>query len=73
MRRTYTIRYIMTPHDSDRFIDVIAGNKAEAYDIAVYEAIPAKEGSLPYAARVSSSTSNNGNYHAFNTVYGMPY
>lgn len=54
-------------------IDVVAKNKADAYDKAVYELIPEKEGSCPYSAWVHSVTYNNGNYRTFNTSEGNPY
>lgn len=54
-------------------IAIPANNKAEAYDKAVYEAIPAKEGTIPFSAWVASVTYNNGNYHRFDTFEGLPY
>ena len=56
-----------------RGIDVLAQSKADAYDKAVYEAIPAREGELPYSAWVASVTYKNGNYRQFNTFEGKPY
>lgn len=54
-------------------IDVLAANKAEAYDKAVFEAIPAKYGECPYSAWVVSVTYNNGSYRRFNTSEGNAY
>lgn len=54
-------------------IDVLAKNKFDAYDKAVYELIPKREGEMPYAAWVCSVTYNNGNYRRFNTCEGLPY
>ena len=69
-RHTYTVEYICGVHT--RTIDVIAGNKWDAYMKAVYEAIPEREGELPYSAWVDSVTYQNGNYHRFNTFEGKP-
>lgn len=52
---------------------VLASNKYDAYDKAVYEEIPKIEGGLPYSAWVASVTYQNGNYHRFNTFEGNPY
>lgn len=54
-------------------MQVAASSKADAYDKAVYELIPAAEGELPYSAWVVSVTYNNGNYKTFNTFEGNPY
>lgn len=65
----YTVRY----NPGYKMVDVIAKSKAEAYDKAVYELIPAIEGELPYSAWVASVTYQNGNYREFNTFEGNPY
>lgn len=70
----YTVYYRMSFADPARFICVLASNKAEAYDKAVYEAIPKEyAGIIPYSAWVSSVTYNNGNERRFNTFEGLPY
>lgn len=68
----YSVRYNLFGQISDR-VDVLAPNKEEAYDKAVYEMIPEKEGGLPYSAWVESVTYQNGNYRQFNTFEGKPY
>ena len=75
MPRTFThsVHYKMHSADRERLIDVVAGNKEDAWDLAVYERIPEKEGSLPYSAWVASVTYNNGKYKTFNTFEGKPY
>lgn len=57
----------------EKGIDIIAKSKAQAYDIAVYEAIPAIEGTMPYSAWVKSVTYQNGKYRQFNTSEGNAY
>ena len=59
--------------DDIKGICVVARNKIEAYDKAVYEAIPKAEGRLPYAAWVYRVTYRNGNHKLFNTCEGLPY
>lgn len=63
----YRVKYEMYDFDEVKGIDVIARNKHEAYDKAVYEDIPKIEGKTPYMAWVSSVTYQNGNYKEFNT------
>ena len=70
--KTYHVKYRILGKEVEG-IDVIANNKAEAYDYAVYELIPNEEGEYPYSAWVSSVTYNNGNYKLFNTFEGNPY
>ena len=69
----YYVKYRDYQTGTEKGIDVLASSKADAYDKAVYEAIPAREGSCPYSAWVSSVTYNNGNYKRFNTSEGNPY
>lgn len=71
--KAYYVSYKMTESGEVRGIEIHASSKAEAWDLATYEVIPAKEGSVPYSAWVSSVTYNNGNYHQFNTCEGLPY
>ena len=68
----YSVKYRMSGEEP-RMIDVIAKSKADAYDKATFEAIPAKEGALPYSAWVYSVTYQNGNYRRFNTCEGLAY
>lgn len=69
----YYVEYKMYSADQVKGICVGARNKAEAWDRAVYEAIPAAEGEVPYSAWVASVTYQNGNYRRFNTFEGNPY
>lgn len=71
---TYYVMYRMYGIWSDaKGICVAARSKAEAYDKAVYELIPEKEGTYPYSAWVESVTYSNGNYRVFNTSEGNAY
>lgn len=72
-RNTYTVAYRMYGADGERTVDVIASKKEEAYERAVYQAIPAVEGGLPYSAWVESVTYQNGNVREFHTFEGNPY
>ena len=74
MRRTHTyhVKYRLIGTDT-KGIDVIAMNVIEAYDKAVYELIPDKEGEMPYSAWVASITYQNGNYKILNNFEGKPY
>ena len=71
--KAYYIRYKMHQFDEEHGVDLLAANKADAYDKAIYEIIPQKEGSVPYSAWVCSVTYNNGNCKHFNTHEGKPY
>ena len=71
-RNVYTVAYNLFGQRKEK-VDVIAQNKAEAYDIAVFEIIPNEEGRLPYSAWVESVTYQNGNTRTFNTFEGNPY
>ena len=70
---TYTIQYKMHDCAEQASVCVTAANKENAYDKAVYECIPQKEGRVPYSAWVSSVTHRNGKHHSFNTHEGKPY
>lgn len=71
---TYYIEYMLDGIYSEvKGIMVASTSKADAYDQAVYEAIPAKEGKHPWSAWVHSVTYQNGNYRTFNTFSGNPY
>lgn len=69
----YCVHYKLHSADDVKRIDFLASSKVEAYDKAVYELIPEKEGEPPYSAWVHSVTYNNGNYKVFNTFEGNPY
>lgn len=72
--KTYHICYLMSRYGLERELDVLANNKAEAYDKAVFEEIPkVEDGHYPYGAYVESVTYKNGNHKAFNTIIGDPY
>ena len=73
--KTYTIMYRMrqSPAAETKIIKVEAQNRMDAYDIAVYEAIPKREGCCPYSAWVTSVTYANGCRHGFNTIEGFPF
>lgn len=71
-RNVYTVAYNLFGQKKEK-VDVIAQNKAEAYDIATFEIIPKEEGRLPYSAWVESVTYQNGNTRTFNTFEGNPY
>lgn len=73
MSAVYHVKYRKYQYSLEEGVDVIANNKAEAYDYAAFEVIPDKEGIYPYSAWVSSVTYNNGNCHYFNTSEGNAY
>lgn len=69
----YYVAYKLYSHAEEKGICIAASSKEAAYDRAVYEAIPATEGQLPYSAWVHSVTYCNGNWKLFNTHEGKPY
>ena len=71
--KAYYVKYRNNSWGKELGIQVLADSKEQAYDKAVWELIPKKEGSYPYSAWVSSVTYNNGNWHHFNTCEGKPY
>ena len=72
--RAYTVGYRMYSADQEHEISFLADNKADAYNKAVYEQIPVKEGAQPYSAWVLSVTYQNGNYRTFRNAWeGNPY
>jgi hypothetical protein len=71
--KAYYVKYKMYSADEPKGIDFLADNKIDAYEKAVYELIPKKEGNIPYSAWVYSVTYNNGKYREFNTFEGKPY
>lgn len=72
-RNVYTVSYRVWSSGEVKRIHVIASSKAEAFDVAIYEAIPQKEGKHPYSAYVDNVTFQNGNVHYFNTSEGNAY
>lgn len=72
--KVYTIEYCLEGYwDKVRKVTVLAKNKAEAYDKAMYEVIPEIHSYSPYSAWVAGVTYQNGNYKSFNTFEGNPY
>ena len=69
----YTVMYKLHEADNERMCIVIAKNKVEAYEKAVFEEIPGIHEEGPYSAWVAGVTYNNGNYHRFKTWEGLPY
>lgn len=73
-RNVYHIRFILEGYwDVERGIDVLAQNKEDAYEKAMFVNIPIKFGRHPYSAWVKSVTYNNGNHREFNTDDGNAY
>ena len=72
-RSAYWVEYKMYFADTVKGIDVVAGSAAEAYDKATYEAIPEKEGTIPYSSWVANVTYQNGKQHYFNNFEGKEY
>lgn len=73
MSQAYTVKYREYWCGEERQISLLAKNKVDAYDRAVYEEIPKIEGCAPYSAWVHSVTYSNGKYHCFNTSEGNCY
>lgn len=71
--KAYWAEFKMHRADKVHGIDVLARDKASAYDKAVNEAIPEKYGEHPYSAWVVSVTYQNGNRRQFDTMEGKPY
>lgn len=71
--KSYYVKYRLYGVGELKGIDVLANSKADAYDRAVFEEIPKRDGETPYSAWVHSVTYNNGKYHLFNTSEGNAY
>ena len=72
--KPYTVAYKPNgAYETQRSIIVLANTKQEAWDKAVFEAIPELEGGMPYSAWVERVTYNNGRVKEFNTCEGLPY
>lgn len=70
----YTVEYNLAgPWDKVRRVDVLAPNKAAAYDKALFEIIPEIHSYSPYSAWVASVTYQNGNCRHFSNHEGNPY
>lgn len=72
--KAYTVHYkLFFPTCNEETIVVLANNKEEAWEKAVFEDIPKVEHVSPYSAWVAGVTYQNGNYRRFNTFAGKPY
>ena len=58
----YVVEYRLHKNDDPKSIRVIAHDKWEAYDKAVYELIPKEDGRTPYSCWVYAVQYQNGNY-----------
>ena len=72
-KRTYNIRYKLSECAPECVIRVESCNCPDAYDKAVFEAIPEAAGHCPYSAWVESVEFKNGQIKRFNTFEGQPY
>jgi hypothetical protein len=71
--KAYDVRYKLYNAGEVKIITVLASNKEDAHEIAVYEEIPKKEHEHPYSAWVYGVTHRNGKYQLFNTSEGNPF
>ena len=71
--KAYTVEYKMHPADKLKFVTVLAKSKEDAWEKATYEAIPEREGTMPYSSWTAAVTYQNGNYRQFNTFEGKPF
>lgn len=71
--KTYFVKYRAFMTGEEEGIEVRARSAAEAYEKAIFDLIPAKDGALPYSAWIYSVTYSNGNVHYFNTCEGLAY
>ena len=71
--KAYYVHYKLWSHDTVHGIQILANNRMDAYEKAVYETIPKLENTVPYSAWVHSVTYQNGNEKLFNTCEGLPY
>lgn len=67
--KQYTVMYKEYASQIEKPIVVIASNKADAYDKAVYDEL----NGCVYSAWVEGVTHNNGNYQRFNTYEGKRF
>jgi len=73
MKRTYTVAYRLFQFDKEHEIQVEAQGKEDAYNVAVYGAIPQTEGTHPYSAWVKNAIQKNGGIHEFYTFEGKRF
>ena len=73
MSNAYCVEYRVYSTDVVNRIGLLAESKEDAYNKAVYELIPEKEGSIPYSAWVHSVTYQNGNMKVFKTIERKPF
>ena len=71
--KAYLVKYRTYMTGEEKEIEVLARSAAEAYEKAMFELIPARDGALPYSAWVQSVTFSNGRVHYFNTCEGLAY
>lgn len=70
----YLVKYKMYSADDEKNIYVRANGKEDAYETAVYSAIPEKENDeFPYSAWVYGFETKEGKLHRFNTCEGLAY
>lgn len=65
--KAYYVKYTVGSTGEEKGLALLARNKEDAYDKAVFEKIPEVEGTTPYSAWVHSVTYQNGNVKYFNT------
>ena len=70
--KAYTIKYKMTAAENERFVCVLADNKAEAW-LTCKDASRAKEKAFPRSLWVQGVQYQNGKYKKFNTNEKKPY
>lgn len=71
--KAYTVEYRLHEGAEVAEITIMAENKADAYDKAMYEAIPEAAGEYPYSAWVAAVTYKSGKVKTFNAHEGMAY
>ena len=72
--KTYCVEYWLDGVYQDvKEVQVEANSKVGAYYKAVYEIIPALEGSIPWSAWVSAVWYKNGKKRDFGNTSGNPY
>lgn len=71
--KAYYVKYRTWQCADEKGLQVLADNKEQAYDKAMFEDIPRVEGTTPYSCWVERVTYNNGNWKHFNTFEGKPY
>lgn len=72
--RNYKISYRMYKFDTEKSINILAKNKADAYCKAYCDEIPEIEGEMPYSAWVDGYITKAGKLIYFkDTCEGFPY